>query len=411
MTRIVLIGDLQYAAGEEERIRKHMEQINSLKPDFAVFMGDMGCHGKTGSKEGMQACREFFSILDCSVVVLMGNHDVEYRPDDPIVREPETWYRMLFGRDHPWQAWETEEAFILCLTIERQPEETLRTQHALYVSDKQFEWAKAQLESHQDRPTIIFSHAPVAGSGLRCCPPIHSAATDAHLDHAFNALKWRKLMKENPQIRLWCSAHFHMGHDYDTAIVSDKTTVHVSVGVLTSAARDGSRDTRAIDLANGQATVMTLDHWENTLRKDAVVPLSGNIPPQGRMAIRRADEILLGEDHIRAAFAFRDWGRAYVITDGDMLWEYDRELQEITGAICCKRPVHALAIQDKRLYVEMKNGAMFSVDMDDPGRFDRLSGYVSQKVRTEKMLADPKLPAAEYSVRSTREGEYVQLKF
>lgn len=359
----------------------------------------------------MAACRDFLSALSCPTAVLMGNHDVEYRPDETVKRSPMEWYGRLFGREKAFCAFETEEALMLCLTVERQPEETLRTQHALYASDGQYEWAKAQLERNGGRPVIVFSHAPIAGSGLRCFPPIHSAATDAHMDHTFDAMRWRRLPEEYPQIRLWCSAHFHMGHDYDAAIVRRGSTVHVSAGVMTSAARDGSRHTRILDVSDGRAVIMTLDHRENALRQDAVVPLTGDAQPEGRMACGRTDEMLLGEDHALKAFVFPETGRGYVITEGGMLWEYDRELQEISGAILNEKPARAVSMDGDRLYVEMENGGFFSVRLGDPGRFDRRSGYTPQEARPETGLKGARPEPAEYDVRSAREGEYVRLRF
>lgn len=409
--RIALIGDLQYAPGEDGQIREYIHQVNGTNPNFAVFMGDMGCHGRTGTAEGMRACRDFLAELRCPVAALMGNHDVEYRPDDPMARTPDKWYAELFGREHPWQALERDGVFLLCLSVERQPEETLYTQHALYASDEQYRWAKAQLESHRSMPTVVFSHAPVAGSGLRCFPPIHSAATDAHMDHTFDALRWRELIRENPQIRAWCSAHFHMGHDYDAAIVHRDGVVHISAGVLTSAARDGSRHTRILDVNEECAIISTLNHLENGLRKDASIPMMSGERPEGRISIGLQDELLLGEDKIRNAFTCPKWNRAYVSTEKGKLWEFDRALQEISGAICLEQPVHALSQEADRLYVETEHGEIFSIRKDDGGRFERLSGYVPQRKQIETALRGRCLPKMEYTIREAREGEYILLKF
>ena len=54
--RIALIGDLQYKPGEDAEIAGRMRQVAAQKPDLAVFLGDMGCNGATGTLAGMTAC-------------------------------------------------------------------------------------------------------------------------------------------------------------------------------------------------------------------------------------------------------------------------------------------------------------------------------------------------------------------
>ena len=411
--RIALIGDLQYKPGEDAEIAGRMRQVAAQKPDLAVFLGDMGCNGATGTLAGMTACKALLEVLECPVAAIFGNHDVEYRPDDSVSKTPERWYRDLFNRQHPWQAVEMDGVFVLCLYVERQPEHTLMTQHALYVSDAQYAWARDQLRAHRHLPTIVFTHAPMAGSGVRCFPPIHSAATDAYLDHGFHAMRWRELAFENPQIRLWCSAHFHMGHDYTAAVTWAQNLVHVSAGVMTSAARDGSRHTRILDIQDGMAAVCTLDHASpHALRQDVVVDLTHGTRPQGNFAEAIPGEVLLGEDRALAAYVCAKWNRAYLVTAAGKLWEYDWRLGELTGAISLrlsKPGEETLCVRDDRLYVRDAQADPWSVGKDDPARFERLSGYVPQASRPEKALAGQTLEKTGFSQRVSREGTYVRI--
>lgn len=76
---------------------------------------------------------------------------------------------------------------LLCISVERQPEEMMRTVHAVYVSDEQFAWTEKELRAHADMPTVIIAHAPMAGNGLRCSRPMHTASQDTYLDQTYKA--------------------------------------------------------------------------------------------------------------------------------------------------------------------------------------------------------------------------------
>lgn len=406
--KVALIGDLQYAQGEEQQIFDYLEQVRKQKPELAVFMGDMGCNGQIGSLEGMRAVQKMLTRLDCPVAALMGNHDVEYRPDDSQPREPERWYTECFGRKHPWQAIETEKALLLCVSVERQPEETYLTQHALFVSEEQFFWLETQLKEHPYKPTILLTHAPMAGSGIRCCPPIHSAATDAYLDHSFQEKRWKGLVQNNPQIRAWCSAHFHMGHDYPSALTWAESILHISCGVLTSAARDGTRQTRFLELQdNGQLGVFTMDHLHsNGLRQDTILTMTGERCAPREAVIRNKKEIFLGEDKALLAFSLPEKEKIFLTTIEGKLWEYNCELGELEGALRLGKTVKQMAYWDEKVFWEEEEGSVFSVSADR-ARFERLSGFYPQKVRKEKTMPTQKMRQISFVQRHAREGWYV----
>ena len=405
--KLALIGDLQYRHGDDENeLRRYLAQVDAWGPDFAVSMGDMGAHGETGTLQGFAACADFLRAVRCPQAVLLGNHDVEYRPDDGFARTPEAWYAQCFGRREPWRAMEMDGVFLLCLSVERQPEETFYTQHALYVSDCQFAWARDQLAAHRAWPTVVVSHAPLAGSGLRCVPYVHSAATDAYLDHTFDAMRWKILARNNPQIRLWCSAHFHMGHEYQAAITEREGIVHVSCGVPCACARDGSRETRLLEIG-GEARVLTLDHLTGALREDAVVPMSAVQNGGAEARLSAACEVLVGEDRTLAVYDCPAWGRAYITTEYGKIWEYDRALGDLGGAIRRQTPVRALAVEDDRLFFEDAQGEIHSVSRDDRARFEVRGGYGAQAIRSERALPSGCLEEVPFTCRVEREGEYI----
>lgn len=146
--RIAFIGDLQYWKAEIENLEYKMKQIARHKPDFAVVMGDFG-GSKMRSAEGLKETKDHVDLIGCPWQAIMGNHDVEYGPDNINAYDPMGTFRQVFGKE-PWSATVINGVLVLCITVERQPFENMRTIHAVYVSDKQFAWAKQQLEAYKE---------------------------------------------------------------------------------------------------------------------------------------------------------------------------------------------------------------------------------------------------------------------
>lgn len=401
--KIALIGDMQYKNGEQEILRRYMTQIASWQPDLAVFMGDMGPDGLRGTKEGMQDCKSLFDLLPCETIALLGNHDVEYRPDSPSrAYTPEKWRQEVFGGETPWRAVEKDGFLILCLSVERQPEEMLLSQHALYSSPEQLSWARETLAAHKKLPTIVISHAPVAGSGLRCCPPVHHRATDAFMGQNFDPFSWKDLLAENPQVLLWCSAHFHMGHGYARAVSMRANTAHVSCGVPASCARDATRQTRLLEIKDGCAELYTMDHMQNGLVSHDLTLRAGEQLPES------PHDILIGDDHALRVWEAHAIGRFYIATQAGRLWEYDCALEELSGALCTDEAVQEVSVFCGRIFVRTQEGC-FSVPADSALRFRRLSGYAPQLRCGENAMPDRPLRSAPFTLRTEPEGEYIGL--
>jgi len=406
--KIALIGDLQYKPGEEQTVFSYMEQVRAWQPELAVSLGDMGSGRQAGTKEAMLQCRAFFDTLPCETVVLLGNHDVEYRPDeDTRLREQEKWHAEVFAQEKPYRAVHCGDTLLLCLSVERQPQELLLSQHALYSSAEQLSWAREQLAAHMG-PVIVLSHAPVAGSGLRCCPPVHHAATDAFMGQNFDPWAWRDLLDDHPNIRLWGSAHFHMGHAYERAITVRNGATHLSCGVMCSCARDNTRQTRLMELMpDGRILLSTMDHLAGgEISQDAVLMPDSSL--SGRYYAPSEHEFLIGEDRALRVWDAPALGRVYIATESGRLWEYDRALQELTGTICSGEKAVDLSVFCGRIYVQTDSGC-FSVPIDSDQRFHRLSGFVPRLERPEDALPAPSLPILPFQTLSAPEGEYILL--
>ncbi|MBR4880567.1 MAG: metallophosphoesterase [Clostridia bacterium] len=405
--RIAFIGDLQYWKADIENLEYKMKQIAGHNPDLAIVMGDFG-GSKMRSVEGLLETKHHVDLIGCPWQGIMGNHDVEYNSEYMYDYDPVGTFKKVFEKE-PFSATVIDGVLVLCITIERQPLDTLRTIHAVYVSDEQYEWAREQLKKHEGMPTILVTHAHMAGAGIRCDRPLHTSATDTYLEQTFKPERWQALIKEFPQIKAWCSAHLHMGHDYDTAITYRDSVMHISCGVMTCCTRDESCNTRIIDVKNGRLTVYTLDHNnDKELSEDAVLDLTGAEAPKGRYYIPQKGEILVGEDDSPTAVYKHPYlDRYYVATAKAFLWEYDGELWDFTGTLAYERKVKSLSADSDRLYIEFADGEIRSVDPHSRKRW-QYTDHINQEYIPESELKGDILKTVPFSTFSKKEGIYVK---
>lgn len=405
--RIALIGDLQYWMPYEENLDFKMKQVSAKNPDFAVMMGDFG-GSKMRSREGYVETKEHLDLIGCPYQVIFGNHDVEYTSDYCNDFDPAATCRDVFGIE-PHGAFVMNGVLVICVTIERQPLDNMRTIHAVYVSENQFAWIEDQLKAHPDMPTILITHAPMIGSGLRCDRPLHCAALDTYIDQTYDPGRWTELLRRFPQIKVWCSAHYHLGHDYDTAITNKNGVIHISCGVMTCCSRDTSKHTRILDITDDKKLIVsTLDHNDDAkLKLDATIDLTGKNPPFGRIAPVVYGEILLGDDRAERVWFLEEKRRYYLSTANGLLWEYLCDYGEFGGAICLEKQVADLSSDGERLYIAYQNGEFASVDLDSRMRWD-WNNIRTQESRVEPKLTGGILPTVNFTERQAKEGVYVK---
>lgn len=405
--RIAFIGDLQYWKAEVENLGYKMKQIAAHSPDLAIVMGDFG-GSKMRSVEGFEETKRHVELIGCPWQGIMGNHDVEYNEEYMRDFDPVDTFKKVFGKE-PYSATVIDGVLVLCVTIERQPIETIRTIHAVYVSDKQYEWVKEQLKKHAGMPAVLVTHAHMAGAGIRCDRPLHTSATDTYLEQTFNPERWQALIKEFPQIRVWCSAHLHMGHGYNSAITYRDKVMHVSCGVMTCCTRDESCNTRFIDIKDGKLSVLTLDHNnDKELTLDATLDLNAGEPPKGRYYIPKKGEILVGaEDGPVTVYKHPSLDRYYVATENDLLWEYDGSLWDFTGTVAYEEKIKSLSADADRLYIEFADGRIESVDPHSRKRW-QYTDHINRDVKTETELKGRPLETVSFTTFTKKEGTYVK---
>lgn len=330
--RIAIVGDLQYREGES--VESIAQDIAELKPDSIIILGDYGYWRGFGSSEVFCHIAEAFSRTGCIVVPVIGNHDVQWAAGgrrDPVGSVEEN-YLKAFG-DYPvLKVLDFENFRIFCIHMETQPEGDFYFEYECYISDRTYELVCEELEKYPHKPTVMITHAPPAGCNLITVPSVHVRAANAYLNQDHGYKKWTDLARDNRQIVMWFSGHYHMGHTYpDSSVVTDGIA-YFTTGSATSGTRDGLRHTRILEENDGIITVSTYDHDKKEILSEPVYTGNLHIPRIDRQE-QSFEGIFTAGCGKAVKLEYGANGRVYAMTDDGYLWEIDLTDRFAAGTI------------------------------------------------------------------------------
>jgi 3',5'-cyclic-AMP phosphodiesterase len=177
--------------------------------DRVVVLGDI-CK-ETGTPAEYAVAKEFFGHLQKPARFVTGNHDYIYADERDLlgrrVKAPPDVRRMklrrfaeTFGLSEVYGAEKLGGYLMIYLSID-DPDSALLTK----ISDGQLAWLQKQLTENRTLPTLIFFHAPLAGT-------LHQYNEQANTPSfiAQPAGRLHDLISGNPQIFLWVSGHMHV---------------------------------------------------------------------------------------------------------------------------------------------------------------------------------------------------------
>jgi 3',5'-cyclic AMP phosphodiesterase CpdA len=113
--------------------------------------------------------------------------------------------------------------------------------HEVYIDDEQMIWFEQLLQQYQDRPVVVFTHAPPMGSGLKVVQNVHVKNRCAWLNHSDRPERFMQLVQKYGNVRLWFSGHFHLSQNYPDSISVVGKCAFVQTGVIGECNRDGNR--------------------------------------------------------------------------------------------------------------------------------------------------------------------------
>jgi 3',5'-cyclic-AMP phosphodiesterase len=177
--------------------------------DRVVVLGDI-CK-ETGTPAEYSVAKEFFGHLKKPARFVTGNHDYIYADERDLlgrrVKAPPDVRRMklrrfaeTFGHSEVYGA-EKLGGYLMIYLSTDDPDSALLTK----ISDGQLAWLQKQLTENRTLPTLIFFHAPLAGT-------LHQYNEQANSPSfiAQPAGRLHDLISGNPQIFLWASGHMHV---------------------------------------------------------------------------------------------------------------------------------------------------------------------------------------------------------
>ncbi|MDU2064606.1 MAG: metallophosphoesterase [Sporomusaceae bacterium] len=218
---ILLLGDPHLSVREREVPDEQKQQriiaakislaatVSSWsKVDEITVLGDVAA--QFGNDIEREWAKEFFMQFPQPIYFINGNHDYIYQ--DAFSIKKKFVQSDMASRQAKLQKF--QQAFSLpnlyysrnigCYHLVYLSPDSLTTHHLAEISQEQLTWLRNDLALHKEKPTIVFFHAPLAGTLLSYNKQVNSADFIAQPKQEIAAL-----LQENKQIVLWVSGHTH----------------------------------------------------------------------------------------------------------------------------------------------------------------------------------------------------------
>ena len=275
---IALIGDPHLPGKNLPTKEEVIRTINGWSDiDRVVVLGDI-CK-ETGTAGEYASAKKFFSRARKPLRFIAGNHDIIYEDEADgegrKVKASAASRRMklarfaeTFGMNVAYGTERLGDYLLVYLS----PDD-LETGLLVQLSEERVAWLARELAGHRDLPTIIFYHAPLAGT---LTPYNERVNTPSFI--AQPAGRLGELLRANPQVFLWVAGHMHVpatNESYNSPI----NVYEKRVTVIHNADLERKRPwTNVLHLYPGKVLVRTYEHWQKTWLPD----MERTIRPPGR---------------------------------------------------------------------------------------------------------------------------------
>lgn len=265
---IALLGD-PHLPGKELHAKENLLQtVNGWGDiDRVVVLGDI-CK-ETGTASEYAAAKEFFSRLQKPLRLVAGNHDYIFEDETnnagrkvkagptarrlKLARFAETFrLKEIYGSE------QVGNYLLVYLSTD-----DLESGHLAKLSEEQVAWLAALLARYRNLMTIVFFHAPLAGT-LKT----YNENTNTPSFVAQPAVRLYELIRENPQLFLWVAGHLHVpatNENYSSPV----NVYEKQVTVIHNADLERKHPwTNVLYLYPEKVIVRTYDHWQKSWRPD-----------------------------------------------------------------------------------------------------------------------------------------------
>ena len=259
-----------------------------------VSLGDLGRKdirhepGDAGTTKSFQDAKDFFdSFSSITYNLVTGNHDLEGLDEfDTDEGNLQAWMDC-FGKDKPYFSKQIGPKTLLVGLSTVRFRNSPHSSHECHVDDEQLEWFQEVLKkTHPDQEegwrVCVFTHAPIMGSNLRVLQNVHVINGCAWMNHCSESRSsFIEAVKNNPQIKLWSSGHFHLSHEFADSLSNVNQCTFMQVGVVgEKSTRDHTRQTRIVQGNSREFNIYTVNHHVRMedgsadVRLDATIDLS-----------------------------------------------------------------------------------------------------------------------------------------
>ncbi len=273
---IAVLGDLHLPPGDviptdfvtaRDQLRRDMDSASGAA-QRVVQLGDLGAYDKgfPGSAACFRLAKKYIDSFDVPARLILGNHDLEDAALDSDEENLEAW-RQAFGQSHYWSSKLGNVTFVGLSTVRFRSNE--HSVHEVHIDDEQIAFFECVLRDADRGPVVVFTHAPILGSGLKAVQAVHVKNRCAWVNHSSNADHFIDLVRRHPNVKLWFSGHFHLSQSYPDSISVVGGTAFVLTGVIGgSMSRDGDRHSRLLRGDEDGFTLLTMDHETGESRID-----------------------------------------------------------------------------------------------------------------------------------------------
>lgn len=203
--RIVILGDPHLPGRNFHKKCRVIDDVNRWNDvELVVSVGDV-CAG-FGTEREYEFARNFFSRLKKPFLTLIGNHDSYYSDAGFIPagiderRKKIARFISTFAPTPLYFSRLFNGVKLIFLALD-----CLESSYFSAVSREQLQWFASELAADRETATVVFCHAP-----------LWSKEVLAFFPQAINYIvqpadEFNRIVRDNPQIRLWVSGHVHFG--------------------------------------------------------------------------------------------------------------------------------------------------------------------------------------------------------
>lgn len=364
---LAVLGDLHYETENHAEYVAAREQVVAQRPDVVFQLGDQGGYSHCGTWLSFMEGLDFLTGFERPFHSLIGNHDLEspeYRTDDDAVA---AWCRA-FSRPRPYYEVDLGDYLAICLSTTRF-RSNIGSHQEVYLGDEQIAWFEATLAANRGRPTFVFSHVPIVGSGLRVLQNVHLMCPNAWLNHTDRPERFIEILRRNPQIKLWFSAHNHLGQSYADSVTQVGNCLFVHTGVIGPVTRDGCRHSRLVQFDASGLRLATIDHQTNTALDDLTYDYATSRAARAALRAQPAPTEHFSPPRFPTGENALVSGGSVFVRHHDMLVEFDRTLAAPLGVVVNGLGDAELVAEEDGICVVERTGARRLIRPNRDGRF------------------------------------------